>query len=280
MEDGLLNKTKVGFIIQARMGSTRLPDKVLVPVPPKRGKPVIEWISENLKLSRFKGQVVVASSEGSENDVLERFCIAKNINCFRGDENNVLSRFVHLAEVKGFDVMVRLTGDNPILDVNFLDQTIQHHLDEQNDYTYTKGLPIGMNLEVVSAKPLLELQKKELTKLEREHVTLHIRENGDYKQSCLSFGEEGFPFEKLRLTMDYPSDFTLLSTVLSYLPENDLPDIELIKRIWKEDAWIFESNQGNFQKRSFESESEEIEVALEILERYEFDRVVKILRSV
>ena len=280
MEDGQLNNLKVGYIIQARMGSTRLPAKVLAPVPPRVGKPVIEWISENLKLSRFNGEIIVASSAGPENDVLEKFCIGKNIHCFRGDEDNVLSRFVHLTELNSFDVVVRLTGDNPILDVSLLDQTIQYHLDEQNDYTYTKGLPIGMNLEVVSAKPLLELQKKKLKKLEREHVTLHIRDNDDYKQSCLTFQEEEIPLETLRLTMDYPSDFTLLSTVFSYLPENQLPNLELIKRIWKDTPWIFESNKGNFQKRSFESESEEIEVALEILERYEFERVVKILKSI
>ena len=280
MEDGQLNKTKVGFIIQARMGSERLPEKVLVPVPFVKGKPALQWITENLKSSRFEGEVIVATSERPENDVLERFCREKKISYFRGDEDNVLSRFVHLTEAKNFDVVVRLTGDNPILDVPFLDKTIQYHLDTKNDYTYTSGLPIGMNMEVVSAEPLLNLQKKKLDGPEREHVTLHIRGNEDYKQSCLAFEEEeDVPLEKLRLTMDYASDFTLLSTILSFLGENELPGIGLIKKIWQEAPWIFDSNQENFQKSYFETEHEEIKVAVELLEKYEFKRVAKILRS-
>ena len=280
MEDGQLNKTKVGFIIQARMGSTRLPEKVLVPVPLMKGKPVIQWISENLKSSKFDGEVVVATSERPENDVLERFCLEKNISCFRGDEDNVLSRFIHLAQTRDFNVLVRLTGDNPILDVPLLDKTIQYHLDKQNDYTYTNGLPIGMNMEVVSAGPLIDLQKKELNGPEREHVTLHIRGNDNYKQSCLDFDEGDIRLQKLRLTIDYASDFTLLSTILSCLGKNEMPGLELIKKIWEEDSWIFDSNQGNFQKNYFETEKEEIEVALDLLERYEFKRVAKILKSV
>ena len=279
MEDGQLNKIKVGFIIQARMGSTRLPEKVLVPVPLGKGKPVIQWISENLRSSKFEGETIVATSERPENDVLERFCLDNNISCFRGDEDNVLSRFIFLTKTHNFDVLVRLTGDNPILDVSLLDQTIQYHLEEQNDYTHTSGLPIGMNMEVMSAGALMTLEKKRLNAPEREHVTLHIRGNDSYRQSSLTF-EEDIQLEKLRLTIDYSSDFTLLSTILSFLEENELPGIELIKKIWREYPWIFDSNKGNFQKNYFETEKEEIEVALDLLERYEFKRVAKILRSV
>src|SRR5688500_5242636 len=116
MEVGQPNSPKVGFIIQARMKSTRLPGKVLLPIPLHGGKPIIQWIVDNVKKSGFEKKIILATSTNEEKDPLVAYCKTNSIECFRGDEENVLSRFIQILELNAFDLVVRLTGDNPLLD--------------------------------------------------------------------------------------------------------------------------------------------------------------------
>lgn len=280
MEDGRLNRVKVGFIIQARMHSTRLPNKVLMPIPFKTGKPILQWISDELQRSKFINKIVVATSKNSENDLLEKFCRERKVHCFRGEEENVLSRYIHLARTEQFDVMVRLTGDNPIVDIKILDKVIEYHLQNSNDYTYSVGLPLGMNFEVVKPVALADLKGRELSKAENEHVTLFIRNKGGYKKGVYIHEEKQVPLEKLRTTIDYSSDFLLLSTILSQVDEGDSPNVNLIKALWKECPWIFDANQKNVQKRQFKNQKEEFRFAVELLDKHDFHRVSKILKSI
>ena len=131
------NKIRVGFIIQARMKSTRLPNKVLTKIPLGTGKPIIKWIVDELKKSTFKNEIIVATSQNEENNILYNYCKSENIICFRGEEDNVLSRFIEIQEKENFTFIVRLTGDNPIIDIAVLDKTIQFHIANNNEYTRT-----------------------------------------------------------------------------------------------------------------------------------------------
>ncbi len=279
MEDGLVNK-KVGFIIQARMKSTRLPGKILMPLPLGSEKPLLSWVIQELKKSRHQSKIYVATSQNSENDILIPFCNKEGVDCFRGDEENVLSRFLAIAKQDKFDCIVRLTADNPIVDIAILDETIEKHFIEKNDYTCTKGLPVGMNFEVITSKALLDIENHEISDPDKEHVTLFVKNSGLYKLGvfCPDINPE---FQNLRLTVDYVSDYTLLSVILSQniLNKNKLSGISLIDRMYLDYPWLFAINDSNIQKKHFTKLNDELIEACICLKKFDFNNAAKILEN-
>lgn len=247
MAAGQSDKLKIGAIIQARMKSERLPGKILMPLPFPMGRPLLSWIIESVRRSRSIDKIILASSDSKENDPLEIFCAENAVPLFRGSEQDVLSRFIKLVRENNFDVVVRLTGDNPVIDLPVLEEVIAKHVANKNDYTITSGLPVGMNIEVVSGRALLSLEKEALSPDDREHVTLHIRNNHRYRTQVIDFGKNE-NLQKLRLTVDYPSDFSALSLILSFLQPGEFPGIDFIDRLSSEHAWLFTCNIDNVQR--------------------------------
>ena len=279
MEDGFLNK-KVAFIIQARMKSTRLPGKILLPLPLDEGKPLLSWIIDELKKTKFINyQIIVATSTNNENNILESFCASNNISCYRGDEDDVLSRFVKITNQDSFDCIVRLTADNPIIDIKILEKLIKHHFENNNDYTSTTGLPTGMNLEVIKSKALLDIENHVISNADKEHVTLFLRNSGKYSTELFTFNFKQ-DYKTLRLTIDYPSDFALLSSILSLSLNTGLSGFELIENTYAKYPWLFETNQNNFQKKQFTNLDEEISEAVVFLEQFDFKKASQILKEI
>ena len=277
MVDGPQPK-KVAFIIQARMQSTRLPGKILQPLPLWGDKPMLLWIVEALKASKFDGKIFIATSKNNENDVLENFCELHGINCFRGDEENVLSRFIQILKETNYETVVRLTADNPILDTVLLDATIAYHLQQDNDYTNTQSLPLGMNFEVIRSEALAGIGSLALGKSDKEHVTLFLRNSDSYKKSCFDPGV-ATGLMALRLTVDYASDLLVVSSLLAFSSlYEDLKGISLVKKVFEKYPALFEANMVNVQKKQFESEAFEIEYAKKLLTSLELDQTVAILK--
>lgn len=278
MADGLLNK-RVAFIIQARMQSTRLPGKILMPLPFGNGIPLLGRITETLKLSKTNNSIIVATSITQENDLVETFCKEHNVVCFRGSEDDVLSRFITILKDADYDVVVRLTADNPFIDVDILDMVLEKHCDSGVDYTATKGLPLGMNLEIISVSALLSLASKELSDQDKEHVTLFLKTSELYKLNNIeSFAKESY--KSLRLTVDYPSDYLVASALFDIHSQTGIPvGLKLVEYCMEHHPWIFESNQNNFQKGNYASLAEEIENVKPILEQLEFEKVLTLLAS-
>jgi len=277
MEDGLLNK-KIVFIIQARMASTRLPGKILMSMPIGSDKNILTRIVEGIKRLKIQKGIYIATSLDTKNDPLETFCETNNIKCFRGSENNVLSRFIEILKNDEFDHVVRLTGDNPIIDTNFLEKSLAAHVNSQVDYTKTIGLPIGMNFEIMSKESLLSLESKKLKKEEEEHVTLFLKESGDYQTSIFKI-DDNDNLEELRLTIDYPSDYLVLSAIFSIADERKIPvDLALVKYCKEYYGWLFEVNKSKYQKKVYKSLEEEIDKARPLLREYEFNRLSSFLK--
>lgn len=270
MEGGQQNK-KVAFIIQARMKSTRLPGKILLLLPLAGGKPLLKWIVDELKKSKYTAAIVIATSVNPENDVLTSFCNTNDVNCFRGDEEDVLSRFISIAAKNDCDCIVRLTADNPITDINILDQAIDFHFIHGNDYTRTEGLPIGMNFEVINKSTLLDLQQHALEAADKEHVTLFIKNSGFYKLGVYQALKNDV-YNTLRLTVDYPSDYALLSCILSFaITKNGLYGMNLVEYIYNMYPWIFETNISNIQKIQYVNKEDEVKGAIELLTKVDFN---------
>jgi spore coat polysaccharide biosynthesis protein SpsF len=277
MADGLQNK-KVAFIIQARMKSTRLPGKILMPLPFGDKVPLIGRIIENLQKSTSNHQIIVATSDRSENDVLISVCDNYNVTCFRGSEEDVLSRFTAIIADSDFDVVVRLTADNPLLDISLLDKTLQEHVISGADYTATQGLPLGMNFEVVSAKALLSLSHQNLNSDDKEHVTLFLKRSGLYQHHYTKPCED--LYASVRVTVDYPADYLLTSALYTLSISKGIPlGIDLIAYCMDNYAWLFDTNKYNFQKGNYPSLAEELKQVKPILEELEFKKTISLLAS-
>lgn len=250
MVGGLLNK-KIAFIIQARMQSTRLPGKILMPLPFGGTTPLLGHIIQSIKKSKSNHSITVATSLNVENDVLVRFCQSHDIDCFRGSEDDVLSRFTAILEDKNYDLVVRLTADNPFVDSELLDATILKHIESGADYTATEELPLGMNFEIVSAAVLQSLSSHVLSNQDKEHVTLFVVNSGLYKVNFIKPIEKE-AYKTIRLTVDYPSDYLVASALFTiHLSSSQRLGLPLIDYCLEKHPWLFEGNQNNFQKGNY-----------------------------
>ena len=165
------NKPKMIAIVQARMGSTRLPGKMMKKI---NGKPMVFYLPEQLKYSKLIDQVVIATSVQPENDEMYEYLKSIGVEVFRGPEDDVLKRFVMVAEKYKPDIIVRITGDEPLIDPFLVDKVIQEHIDSGADYTstkeYKKGeyirtVPMGLDSEVFSTQGLMKIDKMIIWKI-------------------------------------------------------------------------------------------------------------------
>src|SRR5688572_19381305 len=276
MVAGQRDNLKIGAIIQARMRSSRLPGKILMPLPYPDGKPLLSWVAEGARRSRYVTNIILVTSSGQENDCLEKFSSDHDIALVRGSEEDVLSRFIQAIIQHNLDVVVRLTGDNPIIDAKILDDAIKHHLDAGNDYTKTSRLPVGTNFEIISAKSLIILSDHDLTSHDKEHVTLFLWNSEIFKKS--DFPTLHDDFSGVRLTVDYPSDFAALSILLSFARDN-IADLSFVKGIQLSHPWIFEINANNSQRLPFQTSREEIQAAISSLETMGMNNAAAILKK-
>ena len=120
----------ISAIIQARMGSTRLPDKVLMDVG---GHPMLWHMIERLKPAKNVDEIILAIPNTKENDILEQFAKENNLKYFRGSENDVLARYYETAKTFKVDVIVRITSDCPLIDPEIVDKVIEEHLQSKAD---------------------------------------------------------------------------------------------------------------------------------------------------
>lgn len=270
-------ENKIAIIIQARMSSSRLPGKVMMPLPLGSDQPMLGHIIDQLKAVSFKKDIFVATSSSPEDDVLEQLCHQKNIHCFRGSKQHVLSRFQTIAKNGNYQVLVRYTGDNPVIDTQVIEKAVEKHLDQQADLTVTTGLPLGIHAEVIHAKKLIDLENKNLNKEDIEHVTWYFKHHSDYKKAEIDFNCSP-EFQNIRISVDYPSDFLLVSTIFSlqkYYP--NCFGLDLLNRIYQDYPWLFSVNENNIQKNPPNSLTEEFQQAAHILQQLDLKRAAAVM---
>lgn len=206
-------------IVQARMGSTRLPGKVLKKV---LGKPLLQWLIGRLKRCKCLSSVVVATTTLPEDNPIEALCHEESVDCFRGDSEDVLSRYIGAMRRFGTDVGVRITGDCPLIDPMIVDQAVELFRDPSSRFDYVSNCinrtyPRGMDVEVFSFEALEQANRSAATKAEREHVTYYIVTH----PTLFNLGsiEQKEDLSSIRLTVDTEEDFILVSKVLEALGE-------------------------------------------------------------
>jgi spore coat polysaccharide biosynthesis protein SpsF len=216
----------LGVVIQARMGSTRLPEKVLRPIA---GKPLLAHVTGRLGALRHAARTVVATSIEARDDAIASWCVQTSTDCFRGSETDVLDRYKCCAEHYGFTQIVRLTADNPFVDVEELDRLIDHHLAGRYDYTHSFGMmPLGVGAEIFTLAALRRSYVEGREAHHREHVNEYIPENpGSFRIGVLDVPRSKRAPE-LRLTVDTEEDWRRAHTLAEKAPGRWLQTQEAI----------------------------------------------------
>lgn len=223
-----------GIIIQARMGSTRLPGKVLMPLA---GQPLLGVILRRIAHVSGSDKVVIATTQSPLDDQVETYAHACGISCFRGSEENVLERYVHCAREYGFRSVVRLTADNPFVDPFEIDRLITLYCDAQADYALATGeLPIGVGAEVFSITALEKCLCKANAPHHFEHVNEYILEHRDDFHIVQLQVEKEKIAPHLRLTIDTPEDYRLASKISERFSPEMVTTEELIAFMNKGEA--------------------------------------------
>lgn len=210
------------FIIQARLGSTRFPKKIIRPFYNELS--IIELLIK--KLSSVTNNIILATSDDSSNDELERIANINKIKCFRGSENDVLERFIQAAEKYNVEKIFRVCSDNPFLDIDEINKLYSVALKSNCDYIsfLINGKPsikthFGFWCEYVTLKALKRVVTMTSDKHYHEHVTNFIYEYPN--DFCIEWLTPSFvPFEGIRLTVDTESDFVIAQDIYKNLLEN------------------------------------------------------------
>ena len=206
-------------IIQARMGSTRLPGKVLLPLA---GKPVLDHVVTRIKHCSKVNKIVVATSLDSSDDIIDRWCRDNAVNCYRGSLHDVLDRYYHAAVLNRADIIVRITADCPAIDPTIVDKVVQGFIDGGYECFGLSGeFPDGLDCTVFSFAAIERAWNEALLPSEREHVGPYIEKNPQLFRSGKIEPFSGLG--NLRWTLDEPQDLILLQKIFSRLyQENNI----------------------------------------------------------
>ena len=204
---------KIVAIVQARMGSTRLPDKVMRLV---QGRPMIEVLLARLSRSRELSEIVVATSKDPRNQPLAEHVRKLGYLCIQGSENDVLARYIQAADEVRPDVIVRITGDCPLVDAQLVDEAITRFRAADVDYfsnTNPPTYPDGLDVEVFTAAALRRAAAESRVAFDHEHVTPYLRRAGLFAQANMSNAED---LAGLRWTVDEAADLEVVSAVFDH----------------------------------------------------------------
>ena len=230
-------------IVQARMGSTRLPGKVLKDVS---GYPLLWHVVDRLYKAKKLDKIVVATSTGPSDDRISDFCEKEGISCYRGSEDDVLDRYYGAAKYFVADTIVRITADCPLIDPHLLDKVVEVYLSEGCDYasnTIERTYPDGLDVEVFSFQSLENASSNSLLASEREHVTPYIWKNPHLFKICQVTQE--CDLSSLRWTVDLPQDLEFVRIIYKHLyqPKKIFMTKDILRLIGEHREYL-DINQG------------------------------------
>lgn len=202
-------------IIQARLGSTRFPQKVFAVLS---GKPLIWHVVNRLKYSNKINRIVLATTDKHTDDELAKWADIEGINYFRGSENNVLERFYFTAKKYSADIILRITADDPFKDPQIIDEVIEKLIQEKLDFAYNNNpptFPEGLDTEVFTFEALEKAYLQSVDDYEKEHVTQYFyRNKNSFKQANLYANRN---LSHLRWTIDTELDYKMTKQVYFHL---------------------------------------------------------------
>ncbi len=231
---------KIVATIEARMTSSRLPGKVLLPAS---GIPMLQHLVNRLCAVPSLDGIVLATTTNETDDALEAFAGQMSINCFRGSEEDVMSRVIGAAASVNADLVVEITGDCPIIDPQIIEQTIRMYHANPADYVsnaHIRSYPDGMDTQVFLLETLKHSASMTEDQLDHEHVTLHIRNHPEIFRHVHLVAPPELHWPELGLTLDEPADYELLKRIIEHF-ENTNPlfsCLDVIRLLREKPEWV------------------------------------------
>lgn len=210
---------KVVSIIQARMSSTRLPGKVLMPLA---GRPVLDHVVNRIRCCKTISEVVVATSTDRSDDAIEQWCQGAGVKCYRGSLNDVLDRYYQAAKGVGAEAVVRITADCPAVDPTIVEEVVNGFLTGSYDFYGLAGeFPDGLDCTVFAFSALEQAWREARLPSEREHVGPYIENHPEiFKNGGL---KKFSGLSHHRWTLDEPRDYEFLQAVFFRLYREGKP---------------------------------------------------------
>jgi glutamate-1-semialdehyde 2,1-aminomutase len=232
---------KVVAVVQARMGSTRLPNKVMKPIA---GVPMIEVLLARLARAKEVNEIMVATSVDPRNQSLVDHVNALGYKWYRGSEDDVLDRYVQAAKSVNAGIVVRITGDCPLVDPALVDEVIRQFKASKVDYfsnTAPPTFPDGLDIEVFTFAALDKAAHETSKPYDHEHVTPYLRESGRFRQASMQHNED---LSGLRWTVDEPADYGVVSKVFAHFAPDLHFSWQQVLQLQLSQPAIFNANQN------------------------------------
>ncbi|QQG46245.1 MAG: glycosyltransferase family protein [Candidatus Niyogibacteria bacterium] len=233
----------IAAIIQARLGSSRLPGKVLKNIC---GKPMLEHLLERVKRAKSLDKIIVATTEKPEDGAVAELAKNYGVEFFRGSEKDVLDRYYQTAKKFSVTHIVRLTGDCPLMDPEIINEVVNFYVQNLDKYDYVSNVhpptyPDGMDVEAFSIDVLEKSRQEAELPSEREHVTAYIGNHPEIFRACnVKYKTD---VSGIRLTVDNREDFAVMSSVFRELyAKNENFNLDDILNLYKENPEIFSAN--------------------------------------
>ena len=233
---------KIGIIIQARMASTRLPNKIMLNLA---GKPMLWHVIDRCKKANVD-EVIVATSTNKENDIIENFCKKNNVLFFRGSEDDVLERYYQAAKKYELDIIIRVTSDCPLIDPEIINKSIEEFKKNHVDYlsnVHIRSYPRGVDVEIFKFDALQKAHELEKEKNQREHVTVFIYSHPEMFKIGGLVAEGILKNPEIRLCIDTKDDFALLNRIYDeFYREGKIIDLKQIIKFMDKNPALKEIN--------------------------------------
>lgn len=224
---------RIGCIIQARMGSTRLSGKVMMNIDNKN--PLLYYVITQLQHCKLLDKIIVATTTLKEDDVIADYVKHMGIDCFRGSPQNVLDRYYQCAKKFLICLIVRITADNPLIDPTIVDMAIEKFNSDSYDYatnTIPRTFPYGTEVEVFSIKSLKKIWNEAKKPSEREHVTPYFYNNpSKFNILNIKYSQN---ISYLRWTVDRYNDLKLVRLITSKIKKRPILMTDIISLLSKE----------------------------------------------
>ena len=244
----------IGCIIQARIGSKRLPKKILKKLDEKT---VLDYVIEQTKNSKKIDRIVIATTNLKEDNVIQEFCQNRKIDCFRGSVDDVLDRHYQCAKKYSFKTIVRITSDNPVVDPEIIDLAIKKYQEGQFDMVTTcnkRSYPYGISVEVFSFESLKESWNNSSLPSEREHVILYIQNKKNNFKIYNLINEKDLTY--INCTIDNELDYKLVKKVVFEIKTRPILMKDLIELFDKKPELLeinknsdpYEGHKNSFKK--------------------------------
>lgn len=217
---------KIVTVIQARTASSRLPNKIFLPL---LDKPLLFRMYERVAASRLRGTIVIATTTDISDDKVEELCKEYHLNYFRGHPTDLLDRHYQAAKIFNADAVVKIPSDCPLIDPNVIDKVLNYYLNNSDKFDYVSNLhpatyPDGNDVEIIRIEALKNAWENAKLELEREHTSPYLWENSNkFRIGNVEWETRSDYSMSYRFTIDYKKDYNFIKQVYDELyPVNNI----------------------------------------------------------